>query len=279
VFCFVLFCFGIFLLYYTMQWLGDDISIDVEVPFMTSIFGGQEVVRVRRAEACGTCSGSGLKAGAKAKKCSKCGGQGMVNNMQRTSFGVFNSVQPCPACKGAGEDSADFCPTCKGACVAMEHKEVQLKIPAGVEAGTTLRVKEAGCAGKKGGRRGDLYVQMKVKNHPKFRRDGADILTEEGVSYVHAILGTTLQVDTVHGKVDVKIPPGTQPDQKLRLKGKGAPRYGSQQTGDAFITVKVRIPSRVSDREKELVEALAAEEAGTRSGDNKETRGTFDNAA
>lgn len=121
---------------------GDDLQVEVEVPFMTGVFGGTEKVRVRRLEECGTCTGSGLKPGAKARTCSVCGGQGAVNNMQRTPFGVFSNVQTCPNCQGSGQEVEAYCPTCKGKGSNSEIKEVVIKIPAGVEAGTTLRVRD-----------------------------------------------------------------------------------------------------------------------------------------
>lgn len=237
--------------------VGEDLQVEIEIPFMSAIFGAKEQVRVRRSEECSTCSSTGVKPGAKARPCRVCGGQGVVNNMQRTPFGVFQNLQTCPNCRGNGQDVEDYCSTCKGKGLNTEVKEVAIKIPAGVESGATLRVKEAGNAGKRGGRRGDLYVQLKVKRDPKYRRDGVDILTEEEISYADAILGTTIKADTVDGKVDVKIPPGTQPDQKLRIRGKGAPKLGSSIRGDNVITVKVKIPTSVSGKERELIEQIA----------------------
>lgn len=233
-------------------------QVEVEIPFMTSIFGGKENIRVRRLEECGTCSGSGAKPGAKIKSCSVCNGQGVVNNMQRTPFGVFNNVQTCPNCRGVGQEVEEYCPTCKGKGAVSETKEVQVKIPPGIEGGSTLRVRDAGNAGKRGGPRGDLFVQLSVKRDPRFRREGTEIYTEEEISYTEAILGTTIKAETVDGKTEVKIPAGTQPDQRLRLRGKGAPKLGSDSIrGDAFITVKVKIPTNVSGKEKELVEQLS----------------------
>jgi molecular chaperone DnaJ len=188
------------------------LQVDVEIPFMSGIFGGQEKIRVRRLEECGTCAGSGLKPGAKAKTCSVCGGQGAVNNMQRTPFGVFSNVQTCPNCQGSGQEVEAYCPTCKGKGLNAEVKEVSVKIPAGVESGTTLRVRDGGNAGRKGGARGDLYVQLKIRRDPNFTREGADILSDIEVNYFDAILGTTIQANTVDGKVDLKIPAGTQPE-------------------------------------------------------------------
>lgn len=235
---------------------GDDLQVEVEIPFMTAVFGGQEKVRVRRLEECGTCTGSGVKPGAKVRTCSTCGGQGAVNNMQRTPFGVFSNLQTCPNCRGSGQEIDEYCPTCKGKGATAETKEVVVRVPAGIEAGTSLRVRDAGNAGRKGGPRGDLFVQLSVKRDPKFKRDGIDIYTEEEISYTEAILGTTVNADTVDGKMDVKIPTGTQPEQKLRLRGKGVPKLGTDTRGDAFITVKVKIPTSVSGKEKELIEEI-----------------------
>lgn len=250
---------------------GDDLQVEAEIPFMTAIFGGQEKVRVRRLEECATCTGSGIKPGAKAKTCSTCGGNGVINNMQRTPFGVFNNVQACPNCRGSGQEIEEYCPTCRGRGATSENKEVLVRVPPGVESGTSLRVREAGNAGKRGGPRGDLFVLLNVKRDPKFRREGTDVYTEESISYLDAILGTTIKADTLDGKIDVKIPQGTQPEQKLRLKGKGAPKLGNSEIrGDAYITVKVKIPTAVAGKEKELVEQIAKTVA-----DGKKTGGFF----
>ncbi len=237
---------------------GDDLQVDIEIPFMTGIFGGQEKVKVRRLEECGTCSGSGIKPGAKAKTCSGCGGNGVVTQMQRTPFGVFNNVQPCPTCRGSGQEIEEYCPTCRGKGSTSETKEVVVRVPPGIESGTSLRVRDAGNAGRKGGPNGDLFVQVMVKRDPKFKREGIDIYTEEEINYVSAILGGVIKADTVDGKVDVKIPAGCQPEQNLRLKGKGAPKLGNADVrGDAYITVKVKIPTNIDGKEKELIQQIA----------------------
>lgn len=236
---------------------GEDIQVEVEISFMTAVFGGQEKIRVRRLEECSTCTGTGVKPGAKVKTCSLCGGAGVVNNMQRTPFGVFNNVQTCPNCRGSCQEVEEYCPTCKGKGTNADTKEVVLKIPSGVESGSNLRVREAGNSGKRGGPRGDLFVQVLVKKDPKFKREGIDVYTEEEISYTDAILGTSIKADTLDGKLDVKIAPGTQPEQKLRLRGKGVPKLGTDFRGDAYITVKIKIPTNISGKEKELVEQLA----------------------
>ena len=238
---------------------GDDLQVEVEIPFMTSIFGGQEKIRVRRLEECKTCTGSGIKPGAKVRTCVNCNGKGVVNNMQRTPFGVFNNVVTCPNCKGSGQTVDEYCPTCKGKGANLEAQEVVVRVPAGISSGTSLRVRGAGNDGRKGGPRGDLFVVVNVKRDPKFRRDSLDLYTEEEISYADAILGATIKADTVDGKLEVKVPCGTQPEQKLRLRGKGVPKLGTADfRGDQFITIKVKIPQSVSGKEKELIEEIAA---------------------
>ena len=198
-----------------------------------------------------------MKPGSKINTCGTCQGKGVVNNMQRTPFGVFNNVATCPSCRGSGQEVEDYCTACRGKGSTSETKEVVVRVPPGVESGTSLRVRDAGNAGRRGGPRGDLFVQLRVRKDPRFRRDGMEIYTEESISYVNAILGTTVQAETVDGTVEVKIPQGTQPDQKLRLKGKGIPRLGSSdQRGDQYITVKVQIPKDVGGQERKLVEQL-----------------------
>lgn len=220
------------------------------------MFGGQETVKVRKDRACNPCNGRG---GTSVKTCKACNGQGAVNNIQRTAFGTIQSVQECPSCRGTGEKIDDYCSVCRGKGSLSEFQDVVLTIPAGVDNGATLRVKEGGHVGKKGGKTGDLFVQLTVKADPKFHREGTDIYTDSSISYLDAILGSTIKVDTIDGPFDVRIPPGTQPDQKLRLKGKGVPKLGSTIRGDSFVTVKVNIPSAssISVEEKSLLEQLA----------------------
>lgn len=237
---------------------GDDVEMEVEIPFMTSIFGGKQGVRVRRAEECRTCRGSGVKPGAKMKPCQACKGQGQSVTVQRTPFGAFQSISTCATCQGTGEECEAYCGTCRGRGTTSETTDVTLQIPVGVETGTALRVKDAGHAGKKGGPRGDLIAVLKVSRDTKFTKQGLDILSEESISYVDAVLGTTISADTVDGKVDVRIPPGTQAGQKLRIRGAGSPRTGGSlnQRGDAIVSVKVTIPTKVSSEERALLEQV-----------------------
>lgn len=226
---------------------------------MTAVFGGNEKIRVRRLEECKTCSGSGIKPGASVNTCSVCNGAGAINNMQRTPFGTFQNLQTCPNCRGSGQEISEYCPTCMGKGSTSETKELVITIPQGIDTGATMRVREGGNAGRKGGPRGDLFVRLNVKDDPKFRRQGTDIYTEEEIYYTDAILGAKISAATIDGKAEVKIPAGTQPGQKLRLKARGVPKMGAADgtRGDAYITVKVKIPTSVSGKEKELIEEIA----------------------
>jgi len=236
---------------------GEDINMEKEISFMTSIFGGHEKVRIVRSEECGTCSGSGVKPGAKVKTCKSCNGQGVVNQQQRTPFGMFNNVHTCATCRGTGQEVDEYCGTCRGKGVTSETKDLTLKVPKGVENGATMRVPGGGNAGKRGGRRGDLFVQLTVRPDKRFVRDGSDIYSTQEISYIDAILGATKPAELVDGTLDLNIPAGTQPGQKLRVRGKGAHKLNSEARGDAFVTVKVNIPTKVSTQEKELLDQLA----------------------
>jgi molecular chaperone DnaJ len=254
---------------------GQDLTVEHSIPFMTAVFGGTERLRVRRQESCKTCFGSGRKAHAKPRgsSCQSCGGRGQVARVQQTPFGTIQNIAVCPACQGSGQDPADSCPTCRGKGSAPEMSEVDIRIPAGVDSGTTLRVREGGHSsigignsgigmggGPTGKKRGDLFVQIVIAEHPKFKRDSTTILSEEEISFTQAILGTVVKVDTIDGKTEIRIPAGTQPFQKLRIRGKGVTKLGGGERGDQIITVRVRLPTpaQMSEKEKELIQQLAA---------------------
>jgi molecular chaperone DnaJ len=237
---------------------GDDQRYDLQLDFLEAVFGCQQEVEVSRLEGCATCSGSGVKAGTAPSPCATCGGQGQVVQAVRTPLGIFQQVATCPACAGAGETSAP-CPSCKGDGRVRGSKRISLKVPAGVDDGSRLRVRGEGDAGRRGGPPGDLYVFISVKPHPSLRREGTTVHSDVEISYVDAILGTTVQVATVDGAVDLKIPAGTQPGTTLVMSKRGVPKLGaSAARGDHLVHVKVRIPKSVSAEERGLVEALRA---------------------
>jgi molecular chaperone DnaJ len=238
---------------------GDDLRHDLNISFHDAVFGGEKEIQVRHLETCGSCKGSGAKAGSGPVSCSTCGGAGQVRRATRTPFGTFTQVAPCPACEGAGQVIADPCSDCGGQGVQQVRKKLRINIPAGVDSGTRLRVTNEGNAGQRGGPPGDLFVVLFVQADPKLRRDGININSELTVSYLQAILGDRVQVDTVDGPQEYQIPAGTQPGAVLTLKDKGVPRLGNPVArGNHLLTVKVQLPQKLDAQERELLEQLAA---------------------
>jgi len=236
---------------------GDDLRFDLEIDFKTAVFGGEEKVRIRHLETCGTCSGSGVKPGSKVNTCNVCNGMGVTMQVTRTPLGNFQTQQTCPSCRGTGQKVEEYCGTCSGQGLVSKTKQIKVTIPAGVEDGNKLRVRSEGDAGPNGGPAGDLYIFLKVKEDRNFRREGPEVYSDASVSYVDAILGASLKVPVVDGEVTIKVPPGTQPGQVMRLKGNGAPRLGQpDQRGDHYVTMNVEIPKEVSKEEQELIEQL-----------------------
>lgn len=237
---------------------GDDLRLDLKLDFSEAIFGGEKEIRISHLETCGTCSGSGAKPGTKPKTCGTCGGSGQVRRATRTPFGSFAQVSACPTCNGSGQVIEDKCGDCSGRGTKQETKKLTIAIPAGVDNGTRLRVSGEGDAGKRGGPAGDLYVYLFVNEDAQFQRDGINILSELSISYLQAILGCQLEVETVDGTTEVEIPPGTQPNTVITLDGKGVPRLGNPVSrGDHLITVQVVIPTKVGTEEREMLEKLA----------------------
>ena len=236
---------------------GDDLRFDLELDFKKAVFGGEEKVRIRHLENCGTCSGTGVKPGAKVSTCTTCNGVGVTMQVTRTPLGNFQTQQTCPTCRGTGQIVEEYCGTCSGEGTVSKTKQIKVDIPPGVEDGNKLRVRSEGDAGPKGGPPGDLYIFLKVKPDPNFRREGPEIYSDATISYVDAILGASLKVPVVDGEVTIKVPPGTQPEQVMRLKGNGAPVLGdASKRGDHYVTMKIEIPSSISKEEKELIEKL-----------------------
>lgn len=237
---------------------GDDLRLDLKLGFKEAIFGGEKEIKIGHLETCNTCNGSGAKPGTRPVTCTTCGGNGQVRRTTRTPFGSFAQVSTCPTCNGTGEMVEERCETCGGSGQRQESKKLKITIPAGVDNGTRLRVSGEGDAGQKGGTAGDLYVYLFVEEDEQFRRDGINILSDLKITYLQAILGAKIEVDTVDGKVDLEVPAGTQPNTVLTLENRGVPKLGNPVSrGDHLITVQVQIPTRLKPEERELVEKLA----------------------
>jgi molecular chaperone DnaJ len=236
---------------------GDDLRFDLEIDFQTALFGGEKKIRITHLETCGTCTGSGVAPGASVNTCSTCGGRGVVSQVVSTILGRMQQQVRCPTCGGSGSVVEKYCGSCDGKGVNQKSKQLTITIPPGVEDSNRLRVRGEGDAGGKGGPPGDLYVFLSVRADPRFRREGMEIYSEYAVSYVDAILGSTLKVPTVDGVIDLQMPAGTQPGTTLRAEGKGAPKLNNVNVrGSHYVKVKVEIPQKISNKERELVQQL-----------------------
>ncbi len=237
---------------------GDDLRLDLSIDFREAVFGLEKEVQIRHLETCSTCQGSGAKEGSGPTVCGTCGGAGQVRRATRTPFGNFTQVAPCPTCEGSGQTIADPCGACSGQGLQQVSKTLRINIPAGVDSGTRLRVAGEGNAGMRGGPPGDLYVFLGVRSHPSLRRDGQTIHSEVALNYLQAILGDTIEVETVDGAEPLEIPAGTQPGAVLSLRNKGVPRLGNPVArGNHQVTVKVQLPTKLSGEERQLLEQLA----------------------
>jgi molecular chaperone DnaJ len=237
---------------------GDDLRLDLKLEFAEAIFGGEKEIKISHLETCTTCKGSGAKPGTRPRTCSTCSGSGQVRRATRTPFGSFTQVSSCPTCNGLGEVVEDRCEVCGGSGHKQETKKLKITVPAGVDNGTRLRVSGEGDAGQRGGPAGDLYVYLFVNDHPKFKRDGINVLSDLKISYLQAILGCQLQVETVDGPVDVQISSGTQPGTVVTLENHGVPRLGNPVSrGNHLLNIQIDIPTRLKPEERELLEKLA----------------------
>ncbi|KAG1673275.1 hypothetical protein FOA52_002555 [Chlamydomonas sp. UWO 241] len=245
---------------------GEDERFDLQLDFLEAVFGSSKEMDVDRLASCGTCEGSGVKSGTTPSTCPQCQGSGQFVQAVRTPLGAFQQVSTCPRCEGMGQVFVP-CEKCGGDGRVRESKRIQLKVPAGVDSGSRLRVRGEGNSGRRGGESGDLYVFIAVKDHPELRRDGTTIHSDVEISYVDAILGTQVKVTTVDGPVELKIPSGTQPGTTLLMAKRGVPRLGNvQQRGDHQVHIRVKIPKSLSGDEKKLVEELQSLQSKTKVG-------------
>jgi molecular chaperone DnaJ len=232
---------------------GPDLEAVVDIAFTSAVFGAQEEVSVRTAVVCETCEASGAAPGSHAERCSQCGGSGQVRQVRQSILGQMVTAAPCPVCRGAGEVIADPCPTCKGEGREVTDKTYTIDIPAGVDTGSTLRLSGFGAVGPRGGPAGDLYVQVRVQPHPRFERDGADLVHRLHLPFTQAALGAAISFETLDGDEDLVIPRGTQTGKVFRLRGRGVPHVRGRGRGDLLVQVVVDTPT---DLEPEVEEAL-----------------------
>lgn len=228
---------------------GDDLRYDLEISFMDAIHGVEKEVEISKKETCWTCEGSGSRPGCKPQVCPACRGRGQVLRSQ----GFFQVSSTCPQCRGRGQVITDPCADCSGEGLVNKRKRVNLKIPAGVDTGSRMRLSGEGEGGRKGGRSGDLYVVIHVKPHDFFQRDGQTIYLQCPVSMVRAALGCEIEVPTIYDSASLKIPAGTQSGKRFILKREGIVSLRSSSRGDMVVEIMVQTPTNLSKQQKELL--------------------------
>ena len=236
---------------------GDDLRVDITVSFEEAAFGCEKEFTVTRMEACTTCGGNGSAPGSQRQTCSGCGGSGKVRTVQNTPFGQMQQVRACPRCNGAGSIITNPCSACRGNGQVRRERTLKVKVPAGVDNGSRLRMAGEGAGGINGGGNGDLYIYITVRAHQQFRRDGDNVLLEQAISFSQAALGGEIEVPTLEGRARLNIPAGTQTGSTFSMRGKGFPRLRGYGKGDQLVRVKVITPTNLSDEQKELLKRLA----------------------
>jgi molecular chaperone DnaJ len=232
---------------------GTDLRYNLELSFEEAVFGTETHIQIPRTDTCATCAGSGSAPGTKPSECPSCGGAGQVTFQQ----GFFSVARTCGRCRGTGRIITSQCRDCAGQGRVAVERKLQIRIPAGVDTGSQLRISGEGEPGSAGGPPGDLYVVLRVQEHPFFRREGAALLCEVPVSITQAALGTTLEVPTADGgQVKVTLPEGTQTGATFRVRSQGVPHLGSKGRGDLHVAVRVVIPTKLSAEQRKLLEQL-----------------------
>jgi len=239
---------------------GADLETSISITFEQSVTGTTKELNVTKYEECDHCKGSGAESGGK-KTCPDCNGTGQVTKAHQTPLGAMRIQQTCSTCQGEGQIFEKKCNYCHGEGRVRKASKLKIKIPAGVDNGSTIRLSNKGESGRQGGQAGDLYIHVQVKPSNTFIRKGNDIYTQHEINYLQAILGDEINIKTVHGDIKLKIPAGTQPDKLFRIKNYGMPITNSttNEKGNHYVTIKVNIPKKLSKKEKGLVSELVKE--------------------
>ncbi len=236
---------------------GSDLKISITLGLEEIVSGIEKKIKIKRQETCRTCNGSGAKAGSGIATCPSCSGSGEIRRATRTMFGQFVNVTQCSNCGGTGRIIKDPCPTCGGAGRLSGESTIKVKIPAGVSEGNYLTLRGEGNAGKRGGPNGDLIVMIKEAAHKHFKRDGDDVIYDLDLSFPEAALGSEVEVPTLSGKAKLKIEAGIQSGKILRMREKGLPRLNGYGRGDELVTINIFTPTKLSQKEKDLLKDLA----------------------
>jgi molecular chaperone DnaJ len=235
---------------------GQDIQVDAEISFAEMVSGTERTLNLYKNSVCDHCNGSGGEPGSDVKKCPTCKGSGRIQKTTRSFFGNFSQVSECPDCQGEGSVFEKKCSVCGGDGRTKKYQEISVRIPAGIQDGQTISLEGEGESGGKGAASGNLYITVHVRPHEKFVRKGQDILSTEYVPYSLAVLGGKVEIDTIEGKLILKIPSGTQSGETFRIKGKGIPTLDKRSVGNQLVKITIKTPENISRNQRKLIEEL-----------------------
>jgi molecular chaperone DnaJ len=238
---------------------GQDIVYDLEITLEEAATGTEKETEIPRTEKCEVCGGSGASPGTSPRTCPRCNGSGKIRQMRRSSFATFVQVTPCPQCRGKGVLIDSPCKNCHGTGLVRKRRKISVKVPVGIDEGYQLRLRGEGEAAPNGGEPGDLYVLMHIVPNELFMREGDDLWHVLVIGYPQAALGAEVSVPTLDGSATVKIHPGTQAGETIRLKGKGMPRFRGYGKGDLLVRVAISVPEKLTSKQRALLEQLAEE--------------------
>ena len=252
---------------------GANVRTSVRISFEEAIFGCEKEIEINFKETCASCHGTGAKAGTSPQTCPKCNGKGKIMYTQQSFFGQVQNVQTCPDCHGTGKVIKDKCPDCRGTGFISNRKKIKVTIPAGIDNGQSIRIREKGEPGTNGGPRGDLMVEVVVARHPIFQIQDMNIFSTAPITFAQAALGGEARISTVDGDVMYDIKPGTQTDTKVRLKGKGVPSLRNKNVrGDHYVTLVVQVPAKLNEEAKEALRKFDAACGNRPSGGEKKKK-------
>lgn len=250
---------------------GANLRARIRITFEEAVFGCEKEIELTLKDDCKTCKGTGAKPGTSPETCPKCGGKGRVMYTQQSLFGTVQNVQTCPDCHGTGKFVREKCPDCRGTGYVAAKKKILVTVPAGIDQGQSIRIRDKGEPGTNGGPRGDLLVEVSISDHPIFQRQDVNIYSTAPISFAQAVLGGTIRIDTVDGQVEYDVKPGTQTDTRIRLKGKGVPSLRNKNIrGDHYVTLVVQVPTSLNGEAKEALRHFDSLTGNTLYGPNGE---------
>lgn len=252
---------------------GADKEVRMDIDFEDAVFGLEKEIEINRVEKCDRCNGSGAEPGSNIKDCPECKGSGQVRSVQSTPFGRFETLKTCSRCRGEGRMIEKPCSVCRGNGQVRKPRKINLRIPAGIDTGSRLRIQSEGEHGQRGGPAGDLYITIVVKPHAEFKREGYTLIKNLEINFVQAALGADVVIPLLGGAShSMHIPEGTQPGTVLTVKSKGVPYLSGHRQGDLIVIIEVNIPTKLDKRQKELLASFYEQEEENKTG----KKGIFD---